>query len=165
MNKECDPEKSVEWEANRYCWEIRWGSGAVLENLKLLYETNPRNKKAGLCLGQAYETLGAFDAAGEHFKQLSGATNIINDKVEFLCQSLLQYSYAKNQEMVSQVLREVKCLASTDVKNEIELLNTLIALYKENEVSEFYLAILERYLTICPDDYDKRFSLALLWTP
>jgi len=160
INKDNDHGKIVDWEAKRYYWKIKYGSGSSLENLRQLFETNPENKKAGRFLGLAYEALGSFDMAGKHFLELTKMTDVISEKVEHLCLSALQFSNAKNTEQVTRVLKELKDLATINDKNETEVLKVLIEIYNNHGNDEFYLATLEKYLDINPDDIDKRFSIA-----
>lgn len=160
INKDNDQGKKVDWEAKRHFWKIKHGSGSSLESLKQLFETNPENMKAGLFLGLAYEAFGSFDIAGDHFLKLANMTDVISDKVDNLCHSVLQFSNAKNTEQVTRVLKELKGLSTINDKNKIKILKVLIEIYKNHGNDEFYLATLERYLDLNPDDIDKRFSIA-----
>lgn len=160
INKDGDQEKNVEWEAKRYYWKIKYGSGSTLENLKQLFEANPDNKTVGRFLGLAYEAFESYDMSGEHSLRLASMTDVISEKVEHFCHAALQFSNAKKNEQVAMVLKELKGLAAINDKSEIELLKTLIEIYKDQGEHEFYIATLERYLDLNPDDSDKRFSVA-----
>lgn len=160
INKDDDSKKKVDWEAKRYYWKIRYGTGSSLENLKRLFEANPENKNAGHFLGLAYEAFGSYDMAGDHFVRLADMTDVISEKVEHLCHSALQFSNAKKNDRVVNVLKELRGLATITDKNEIEVLKTIIEIYKNQGDDDCYIAALERYLDLCPDDSDKRFSVA-----